>query len=432
MIDIKVARQTLHELKVKGREKLDAIKAEDRLPSEEEEAELATIESEVEAAAQVVSRVEAQMDRERAFVIGDISGGTPATDEIGNPFKSLGDQLQAVATTYQTGKTDPRLLVPDLQGAPQGLGSHQGGEGGFLVRSEFSSDLFTKAHQAATLLNRVDKIPIGPDADGLEVPYVDETSRASGSRWGGVSVSRVNEGDAATASRPKFGLMETRLIDIMGLAYVTERLLKDSTALGAVLSSSFTEEFGFVVDDEIYNGTGSGQMLGILNSNALVTVSKETGQLANTIVVENIVKMWSRMHAASRANSIWLINQDIEPQLFTLGVTVGTGGVPVYLPANGLSASPFASIMGRPVVPIEHCPTLGTKGDIALVDLSQYFVIEKGGVDAAESMHVRFTTNERAFRWVVRNNGQPKWKTTLTPAKGSNTQSPFVTLATRS
>ena len=38
-IDIKVARQTLHDLQVKGREKLDAIKAEDRFPTDEENTE---------------------------------------------------------------------------------------------------------------------------------------------------------------------------------------------------------------------------------------------------------------------------------------------------------------------------------------------------------------------------------------------------------
>ena len=38
---------------------------------------------------------------------------------------------------------------------------------------------------------------------------------------------------------------------------------------------------------------------------------------------------------------------------------------------------------------------------------------------------------ERAFRWMYRVNGRPKWKSALTPFKGSNTQSPYITLATR-
>ena len=126
------------------------------------------------------------------------------------------------------------------------------------------------------------------------------------------------------------------------------------------------------------------------------------------------------------------INQDIEPQLFGLELPVGTGGVPVYLPPGGLSATPFATLMGRPVVPIEFASTLGTVGDIMLVDLGQYIAIDKGGIEEASSMHVQFLTDQMAFRWIYRIDGQPGWSSALTPANGSATQSPFIALATRS
>ena len=434
-INIKVARQTLHELQEKGREKLDAINAEDRFPSDEENTELDAIQKEVEVAAATVKQVETAMDLERSFHVVDdnaqIGGGGPATDDTGNPFESFGDQLQAIASAYSTPNQDPRLFVPDLRAAPTGLGGHQGGEGGFLVRTQFSDEIFSKAHDAAVLLSRTDQIPIGPNADGLVVNTIEETTRVGGSRWGGVSVARLNQGDTVTASRPAFGQMETRLLSIMGLAYATDELLADSTALGAVLSQAFSEEFAFVIDDEIYRGTGTGEMLGVLNSAATVSVAKETGQLANTILPENLVNMRARLWARSRQNAIWVINQDVEPELLLMGIVVGTGGSAIYMPSGGLSASPFDTILGRPVVPIEHCSTLGTVGDIALIDLSQYHTISKGGLQAAQSMHVRFINNEQTFRWITRINGQPKWRTALTPAQGTNTQSPFVTLATR-
>ena len=127
----------------------------------------------------------------------------------------------------------------------------------------------------------------------------------------------------------------------------------------------------------------------------------------------------------------WFINQDIEPQLLALDFPVGTGGIPAYLPPGGLSQSPFGTLLGRPIIPVEYASTLGTVGDISLVDLSQYIMIDKGGIQAAESMHVQFLTDQMAYRWVYRVDGQPAWRTALTPANGSATQSPFVTLATR-
>ena len=63
------------------------------------------------------------------------------------------------------------------------------------------------------------------------------------------------------------------------------------------------------------NGTGAGQPLGLLNADATISVAKETGQAAATVLSENIFGMWARLHAPRRQNAVWLINQEIEPQL---------------------------------------------------------------------------------------------------------------------
>ena len=89
-------------------------------------------------------------------------------------------------------------------------------------------------------------------------------------------------------------------------------------------------------------------------------------------------------------------------------------------------------LMGRPVIEVEYAPSLSSQGDITLVDLSQYQLIEKAsGIQAASSMHVRFLNDEMTFRMIYRCDGQPWWNAALTPKNGSNTQSPFITLATR-
>ena len=129
--------------------------------------------------------------------------------------------------------------------------------------------------------------------------------------------------------------------------------------------------------------------------------------------------------------SIWLINQDVEPQLNQMSLQIGTGGVPVYLPPGGLSETPFARLLGRPVIPVEYCATLGTVGDILLVNLAEYLMIDKGGLQQATSMHLRFDYSETAFRFTYRADGSPTWHSALTPFKGTQTRSPFISLATR-
>jgi HK97 family phage major capsid protein len=141
--------------------------------------------------------------------------------------------------------------------------------------------------------------------------------------------------------------------------------------------------------------------------------------------------MFSRSYARSRPNLVWYINQDVEPQLWTMTLEAGTAGYPVYLPPGGYSQSPYGALFGRPVVPVEFCQTLGTTGDVQLLDLSQYVLAVKGGMSSAWSMHVKFLYGEQTFRITMRADGQPVWNSVLTPFKGTNTVSPFVWLAAR-
>ena len=128
---------------------------------------------------------------------------------------------------------------------------------------------------------------------------------------------------------------------------------------------------------------------------------------------------------------MWLINQDVEPYLFQLNQAVGTGGQLTYMPPGGQSAMPYSTLFGRPVLPTEYNNALGSAGDIMLADLSQYTLVDKGGVQAATSMHVAFLTDEMAFRITYRVDGKPMWYLPMTPFKGSLTKSPFVVIAAR-
>jgi len=375
---------------------------------------------------------------ERKFVPGEGDGEPTVTvtkDEGDKPFKSIGEQLIAIRNAYQNGAIDKRLFrmaVNDQGMVLKATGLSEGvpADGGFLIEPQFIPTILERTYQYGVLASRCTRIPIGAGYNSVKMPAVSETSLAS-SRFGGIVSYWAAEAGAKTASIPAFRQVSLELKKLIGLCYATDELLQDAVALEAWLMKAFPMEFGFRLDDGIVNGSGAGQPLGIMNSPCLVTVAKEAGQAAATILAENIIKMHSRLWGGSRNNAVWLINQDIEPQLHTMSLAVGTGGVPVYMPAGGLSQSPYGTLYGKPVLPIWQCQTLGTTGDIILADLSQYLLAEKGGIDAASSIHVKFQYDETAFRFVMRVDGQPWWNSALTPYKGTNTQSPFVVLATR-
>ena len=340
-------------------------------------------------------------------------------------FPSIGDQLVAVMRARNGDGIDDRLIR-----APTGAGEIDPSGAGFLVAPEFSNTILTRVYDLGDVASRVFRLP-PISGNGIKIPAVDETSRANGSRFGGVSSSWISEGTAPAASSAKFRLLDMDLKKLGAIFYTTSEILSDTALFGAIATLAFSDEVAFSTEDSFWSGSGGGTPLGFMNSPCKVTVPKELGQASKTLVYENITNMYSRLYSRSRQNAAWFINQDVEPQLYGLSQAIGTGGAPVYLPPSGVSGTPYGTLFGRPVIPVEYASTLGTEGDIVLADFSQYVVAEKGGVQMASSMHVQFLTDQTAFRLMYRVDGKPWWHTALTPYHGTQTVSPFVTLASR-
>jgi len=342
------------------------------------------------------------------------------------PFKSFGEQLVAIKNAAKAGATvDERLLkVQNASGANEGVAS----EGGFLVQQDFIEAIEKIMFAPSNILSLCRPIPISGSANSVKLNGVDETSRATGSRWGGVRAYWADEAESVNASKPKFKKIELSLNKLMALYYATDELLADSSAMESILTQSFGEEVQFVAVDALIRGTGAGQMLGFKNSGCYIQQAKETNQAADTVVSENISKMWNRMLPSSRSRAVWLINHEVEPQLDALSFAIGTGGTISPLAMEYLTKG---TIKGRPVMVMEQCDALGDVGDINLVDPGMYYLATKGGMKFASSMHVQFLTDEMTFRVTYRVDGKPALDSAITPYKGSATLSPFVGLAAR-
>ncbi|MFL6314796.1 MAG: phage major capsid protein [Terriglobales bacterium] len=371
-------------------------------------------------------------------------------------FESMGEQLMAVARYTQSNgeNRDPRLVAVGSQkyvklvaeglikgGFPEnkamaaaaGLNESTPAEGGFLVQGDLAEGILQRTYETGEILSQMpEPIEISSSSNRTSINAIDESSRANGSRFGGVQVFWSNEAAAITATKPKFRRLELILNKLTGLCYATDEMLADAAVMNSVINNVFPLEFSFRIEDAIFNGLGGGQPIGFLQSPSLITVAAEAAQPTATIVSANVLKMWSRCWGRSRKTALWCIDQSIEPQLYSM--TVGTGGgatAVVYMPPGGLSSSPYGTLFGRPVIPTEYNAALGTAGDITLFDPSQIAFARKGLMQAATSMHVNFTTDEMAFRFIMRLDAQPTWNKPLTPKNGGNTLSPFVTLAAR-
>jgi len=337
------------------------------------------------------------------------------------------------AEVSQGRKIDKRLedIIQKTSSATS-VQERDGEYGGYLIPEEFRNTLLELAINQSNIMKMALAIPMATNV--INIPYVAAMDRSAGLAYGGVEFKWLDEEGTKTESRPKFGKVQLRLKKLAGLVYASDEILEDSPiSLEPLLTRMFQEALTWTLDNTFINGTGAGRPQGVLNAPCLVSVAKEDGQDADTLLYENITKMYSRMW--QKGNAIWMANDDTFPQLSVMSIAVGTGGAPVWLPAGGASGKPYDTLMGKPIYWTEHCQKIGDKGDILFCDWSQYLIGQKAGAGAgmkfASSIHLKFDSDQTAFRFVFRVDGQPWWSSPLTPRYSSATLSPFVALDAR-
>ena len=345
--------------------------------------------------------------------------------------KELGE-WEAIQDRYQWDKNADGTWSVFKAASETSLRTDDSEFGAFLIPPEFRNELWLAVEQSNEILPRCMQIPMATNS--VKIPYVNGFDESAGLVYGGIEWKWLDELASKTETRPKFGRIGMELHKLAGLAYCSDEILEDSPiSMENILKNGFRDGLNFQMMKMPIRGTGAGQPLGILNAPCLVTVAIEDGQKTATLVFENVIKMYSRI--SDIKNAVWMANSDCLPQLCTMTIDVGTGGVAVYMPANGAAGVPYDTLFGKPLIWNKHCSTVGTVGDIVLCDWSQYLVGQKAGQGSTgkfdTSIHLKFDADQTAFRFVFRIDGQPWWPSALTPPQSANTISPFVALATR-
>jgi HK97 family phage major capsid protein len=300
-------------------------------------------------------------------------------------------------------------------------------DGGFFLQGETVVDLMTNGFNNSEILPRTAKRTLTA-TQFIEIFGIDETSRKTGSRGGGIRVFTNKELGEYEGSKTQFKMVRVEPKKLTGLFNASDEWMKNVTFLGQEVRALFGDEFAFKCQDLSFRGSGAGEALGFLNSGCLVTVPKKTGQKAGTILSGNLSDMWMRFNG-KKQNALWMINRDCGAQLDELSIVAGTGALEPRFVNYGPDG--ILRIKGVPVVEIEQCETVGTVGDIVLADWSQYVTADQGDINEAMSIHVNFVYGQQTFRFTYYFDGQFRQVMPLTPFKGSNTVSPAVALAAR-
>lgn len=422
-------QKRLAALKTKGQAIIAAAeKDNDGEFTAEQDAEFAAIETEIEEVEASIVSEQKLIDRRRK--LGGSSALTPAGHNTVNDlnpettagFKDLGEFAVAVHGAVNAGRVggtiDQRLAAL--------AGSHEGGGGageGYALPPQYRDDVWELVNDFDEFGPMIDEEP----TEKREVKMgADETTP-----WGtaGIKAYWRAEGAKMTPSELSDEGRSVPLHELYCLAMATEELLEDAPRLRNRLTNKAAQAIAYKKNLSIVEGTGTGQPLGWFKSNAMLTIAKESGQAADTIIAENVIKMYSRLMMVPGDRPFWMVNQDTLPQLMTMVI----GDKPIWMPPTGdLSGAPGGFLLGRPVRFSEFAKTVGDKGDIQLISPKGYYGARRSsGNKFASSIHLYFDYATEAFRWQFRYGGQPHLSKPVTPKNGNATKSHFVALAER-
>ena len=288
-----------------------------------------------------------------------------------------------------------------------GMGEDSATIGGNLTQAELLGDILKADYMEGTVYEICQKFRVSEKANGLKVPIADQSKRTTADGiLGGIIPYEITEGSTITLSKPKFTQTSLPLNQIGIVVPVTNALVEDSTVLVQYLGKGLTEAARYKIDNSILYGDGSTNMYGIAGSTSIGTRAtyKMTG-MAYPYTVANLRSMVDWYYGGK--NGTWLMGHTAYHEMIDLysSSTIPLGGIKFE---DG-----DMYIYCYKVIRVD---TMRSR-DIVLGDFTQYVIAEKPTREDI-SEHLYFTSNQSAFRTMVRINGCPTWSGPITEEDG--------------
>jgi HK97 family phage major capsid protein len=302
------------------------------------------------------------------------------------------------------------------------LSTLSGGDGGFFMAPQWSNELLRLPDEGAYLRKYCRELLAGtPPNSPITLPYLDQ----GGSKgvYGGVTVYSAKEAENTTnLTTPKVGLVTLKPEKIGADYILTEELRANAPTMAQLMPDLLQGGISGYLDDKIESGTGAGELLGFRGCSAEISVERSIADEVNYI---DTVNMLARI--LTRGSYVWVCQRvGLLPQLMTL--TDGAGHL--IWTQDAVSGIPGGRLQGLPLFYDEIGPALGDAGDLVLVDLSYYLL--KPGMPVqikSDQTYGNFRAGKETIKATFYMDGKPWLQEPLTLRDGTNTVSPFVSLA---
>jgi len=351
-------------------------------------------------------------------------------------FKTLGEYLVSVYNFSRHGQRDKRLKAwsdPDEPGTPlrqsdgwdtgkgqKDLVESVGASGGFLVPVEQGTEVYFIKPPETIVRQRATILPMRRRT--LRFPTLDQTGTTANQPhwWGGVLAKWTEEAASKTETEPTFRQLVLTAHKMVCYTEAGDELLEDSAvSLEALLSGAFQGTINWYEEEAFINGTGAGQPLGVIGAPATITVNRAG---AGAIALADVVDM---LESFQGVNPVWFASRQALSNLMLMN---GPALNPSYVFMPSARDAMPHTLFGYPLIFSEHCPVLGTAGDLILADWSKYLIGDRKSITIDSSKHYRFQNDITAWRAVHRVDGRPWLSAPLTYSDGTTQVSPFVIL----
>ena len=330
-------------------------------------------------------------------------------------------RLQGVYNSRYTEEEDEKLPAH----VKTAMAESAGATGGYGVPVEYG-ELLNNIVKDFSALRRAGATVVPMTRRSREYPVMDiETDTAGGDTAyaGGVTASWIEEAGTLPETEPRFRLIELVAHKLATYSLASTEVMADFAGnLESVLMNQFAKAIGAAEEYAFFRGDGVGKPLGILNSGAIISATRDT---ASTVVLADLAQMISDFTPDSYNSAAWFVGPGTVDQLVQLVTDPLTwlqsikSGLPVTL-------------LGWPVYIVGCLPALNTAGDILLADPSYYLIGDHvSGMRVSFSPHYAFANDRVAWRVTKRVDGQPTVNAAITGEDGTVTYSPFVVLTAK-
>jgi HK97 family phage major capsid protein len=348
---------------------------------------------------------------EKAPALKDAGYVAPDSEEDHSEVKTFGDFCVAV----RNGNTKRIKSVYKTA-----LAEDAGATGGYLVPTQFVAPILAAA-EPFSVLRRAGATVIPMTGKEAEVPSLDVTTAPSAGDTayaGGVIAYWEGEADTLSESEPRWRLINLVAHKLAGYSLASNELRADAAGIEAILTTMFGRAIGSKENYAFFRGDGVGKPLGILGHAATINPSRAG---ATAVALADLSQMMSDLLPGSWNKAAWFCNPGVIDQLIQLV------SAPISWMENARQGMPI-TLLGLPLYITGALPALGTAGDLMLVDPSYYLIGDRQQISIAYSEHYAFVTDQAAWRFTHRVDGQPWLNSYITLEDAATTVSPFVAL----